>query len=146
VTTRPDHGASASDVKAGRRRATPKRNKNEKEGPIFLEDPFQIWLHVMANKNINGAGDDDDDDDKDLYADIKTARTLDKSKGQVWLPADAADIPHVIGGKLSQLCVGGLLKWVEERNNDRPSAKNIPSGSSDELEGQLAEQSITLCE
>jgi hypothetical protein len=37
-------------------------------------------------------------------------------------------------------------QWVEERNNDGPHAKKIPSGSSDELEGQLVEHSITLCE
>jgi hypothetical protein len=37
-------------------------------------------------------------------------------------------------------------QWVEERNNDGPNAKKIPSGSSDELEGQLVEHSITLCE
>jgi hypothetical protein len=37
-------------------------------------------------------------------------------------------------------------QWVEERNTDGPNAKKIPSGSSDELEGQLVEHSITLCE
>jgi transcription initiation factor TFIIIB Brf1 subunit/transcription initiation factor TFIIB len=108
VTTRPDHAASSSSgVKQEGAEPPRKRTKKEKQGPILLEDPFQIWLHVTANKNMNG--DADDDDDRDLHADLKSARVLDKSKGQVWLPADAADIPDVLGGKLSQLCVGGLL-------------------------------------
>jgi hypothetical protein len=37
-------------------------------------------------------------------------------------------------------------QWVEERNKDGPASKKIPAGSSDELEGQLVEHSITLCE
>jgi len=36
--------------------------------------------------------------------------------------------------------------WTEERNKGGPTSKKIPAGSSDELEGQLVEHSITLCE
>lgn len=116
VTTRPDHAASSNAVKqqdtASSEPPPRKRTKKEKQGPILLEDPYQIWLHVTAkaNKNINDDDDDaNDDDDTDLHANLKKTRVLEKSKGQVWLPADAADIPDVLGGKLSQLCVGGLL-------------------------------------
>jgi hypothetical protein len=52
VTTRPDHAASSSGVKQEGAEPPRKRTKKEKQGPILLEDPFQIWLHVTANKNI----------------------------------------------------------------------------------------------
>ena len=36
--------------------------------------------------------------------------------------------------------------WVEERKNNTPAAKKIPSGPLEELEGLLVEHAITLCE
>jgi hypothetical protein len=37
-------------------------------------------------------------------------------------------------------------QWVEERNAGTPASKSIPPGTLEELEGQLVEHSITLCE
>jgi hypothetical protein len=37
-------------------------------------------------------------------------------------------------------------QWIEERNAGAPSSKRLPAGTLEELEGQLVEHSITLCE
>jgi hypothetical protein len=37
-------------------------------------------------------------------------------------------------------------QWVEERNAGAPSSRRVPAGTLEELEGQLVEHSITLCE
>lgn len=36
--------------------------------------------------------------------------------------------------------------WVDERSQNTPTSKDIPPGTLEELEGQLVEHSITLCE